>query len=418
MTRKVIGIFLLVGCCLLGCASKHPYIEDLPNEIPISDDGEDQGVTDQLRVKIVGDQLYISAKLDDDKDILYWFRKCMFNEIFTFYRVGVIDNNMKLPTNLPDATPSLTLNLAYSDNIGPFNISGFGWAGGNHAYIDNVTKTASTENVAIYLDNKIATKDTLALVDYVHVKVVNHIMNPAKPQIVEGKTKLNELLCTESVDYYIRKNNIQVSVTHSFDNENPVEVQMYYGMQSMFEKETYTMTLNGKYSDWTLQSEVDTFLKKDYPFFRKYVEKNSQAYQSSFLIDTGLGSHDAIADDDIIFIGNSNGKSYHKIISHKQYKRGDVTAWQGVYTWFIKPIADDADILCYEGVINGKNTIFIDCKKAVDKEITLPDKCVGKLFSFYEKTPNSDITVTEGKELNKTMKISSSGASGCILIFN
>ena len=72
-----------------------------------------------MRVKITGEDLYISAKLDAKTDILYWFKKCMFNELFTFYRVGTIDNNMPAPVTLPDASPTSLLNLAYSDNIGP-----------------------------------------------------------------------------------------------------------------------------------------------------------------------------------------------------------------------------------------------------------------------------------------------------------
>ena len=55
----------------------------------------------KMRVKITGEDLYISAKLDAETDILYWFKKCMFNELFTFYRVGTIANSMPAPTTLP-----------------------------------------------------------------------------------------------------------------------------------------------------------------------------------------------------------------------------------------------------------------------------------------------------------------------------
>ncbi|MCS2517724.1 hypothetical protein NXW37_29520 [Bacteroides thetaiotaomicron] len=48
----------------------------------------------------------------------------------------------------------------------------------------------------------------------------------------------------------------QVLVTHEFQNESPVTVQMFYGMQSMFDKETHTLTANGKYVDWTVQKDV------------------------------------------------------------------------------------------------------------------------------------------------------------------
>lgn len=62
-------------------------------------------------------------------------------------------------------------------------------------------------------------------------------------------------------------------VTHEFQNESPVTVQMYYGMQSMFDKETHTLTANGKYVDWTVQKDVSTFTKKEYPSFRRSLRK-------------------------------------------------------------------------------------------------------------------------------------------------
>lgn len=36
---------------------------------------------------------------------------------------------MPAPATLPDVSPTSLLNLAYSDNIGPFNITGYGWCG-------------------------------------------------------------------------------------------------------------------------------------------------------------------------------------------------------------------------------------------------------------------------------------------------
>jgi len=33
------------------------------------------------------------------------------------------------------------------------------------------------------------------------------------------------------------------------------------------------------------------------------------------------------------------------------------------------PVSDDDDLLCYEGVIDNKKVLFIDCKKSVDRTI-------------------------------------------------
>ena len=370
----------------------------------------------KMRVKITGEDLYISAKLDAETDILYWFKKCMFNELFTFYRVGTIANSMPAPTTLPDTSPASVLNLAYSDNIGPFNITGYGWCGGNHPYLDEVTRTARNVGYHIYVDGKEIKEDMSALTKEIKITVTNEIMNPSKADTSSGKTLLNDVLCIETVSYSVYRNNIQVSVSHEFQNESPVTVQMYYGMQSMFEKETHTLTAGGKYTDWTVQKEVSTFTKKEYPSFRRFIEKSVHAYQSSYLFADGLGNHEEIADDDIIFIGNSSNKTYHKIIANKEHKKGDVIHWSGVYTWFKSPVSDDDGLLCYEGIIDTQKVLFIDCKKSVNKMIQLPDGYIKKTFTIREKSES--ITIAGNKVTTQGLKIVSDGPGSCVITFN
>ena len=370
----------------------------------------------KMRVKITGEDLYISAKLDAETDILYWFKKCMFNELFTFYRVGTIANSMPAPTTLPDTSPASVLNLAYSDNIGPFNITGYGWCGGNHPYLDEVTRTARNVGYHIYVDGKEIKEDMSALTKEIKITVTNEIMNPSKADTSSGKTLLNDVLCIETVSYSVYRNNIQVSVSHEFQNESPVTVQMYYGMQSMFEKETHTLTAGGKYTDWTVQKEVSTFTKKEYPSFRRFIEKSVHAYQSSYLFADGLGNHEEIADDDIIFIGNSSNKPYHKIIANKEHKKGDVIHWSGVYTWFKSPVSDDDGLLCYEGIIDNQKVLFIDCKKSVNKMIQLPDGYIKKTFTIREKSES--ITIAGNKVTTQGLKIVSDGPGSCVITFN
>ena len=370
----------------------------------------------KMRVKITGEDLYISAKLDAETDILYWFKKCMFNELFTFYRVGTIANSMPAPTTLPDTSPASVLNLAYSDNIGPFNITGYGWCGGNHPYLDEVTRTARNVGYHIYVDGKEIKEDMSALTKEIKITVTNEIMNPSKADTSSGKTLLNDVLCIETVSYSVYRNNILVSVSHEFQNESPVTVQMYYGMQSMFEKETHTLTAGGKYTDWTVQKEVSTFTKKEYPSFRRFIEKSVHAYQSSYLFADGLGNHEEIADDDIIFIGNSSNKTYHKIIANKEHKKGDVIHWSGVYTWFKSPVSDDDGLLCYEGIIDNQKVLFIDCKKSVNKMIQLPDGYIKKTFTIREKSES--ITIAGNKVTTQGLKIVSDGPGSCVITFN
>ena len=394
MTKRLILAFVFLSWHLVACSNGDSGISSgLPDKPSAEEDSPGtETISEEMRVKITGEDLYISAKLDAKTDILYWFKKCMFNELFTFYRVGTIDNNMPTPATLPDASPTSLLNLAYSDNIGPFNITGYGWCGGNHPYLDEVTQTARNIGYRIYIDGKEIKTDLSTLTKEIKIEVINEIMNPSKADTSSGKTLLNEILCIETVNYSIYRNNIQVLVTHEFQNESPVTVQMYYGMQSMFDKETHTLTANGKYVDWTVQKDVSTFTKKEYPSFRRFIEKSANAYQSSYLFADGLGNHEEISDDDIIFIGNSSNKTYHKIIADREHKKGDIIHWSGVYTWFKSPVSDDDDLLCYEGVIDNKKVLFIDCKKSVDRTIQLPVDYTKKSFTIIEKSKSITIT--------------------------
>lgn len=418
MMKRIVFAFVFLSWHLMACSKGDSGISSGLPDRPSSEEVSPavETVSEEMRVKITGEDLYISAKLDAGTDILYWFKKCMFNKLFTFYRVGTIANSLPAPVTLPDSSPTSVLNLAYSDNIGPFNITGYGWCGGNHPYLDEVTPTARNIGYHIYVDGKEITTDLSTLTKEIKIEVTNEIMNPSKADASSGKTILNEVLCTETVNYFVYRNNIQVSATHEFQNESPVTVQMYYGMQSMFEKETHTLTANGKYVDWTEQNNVSTFTKKEYPSFRRFIEKSASAYQSSYLLADGLGNHEEISDDDIIFIGNSSNKTYHKIIADRKHKKGDVIHWSGVYTWFKSPIFDNEDLLCYEGVIDHKKVLFIDCKKSVDKTIQLPANYVKKSFTVVEKSKS--MTITGNKVATKGLKIVSDGSGSCVLKFD
>lgn len=419
MTKRLFFAFVFLSWHLVACSNGDSEISStLPDKPTSSEEGSPgtETISEEMRVKKTGENLYISAKLDSKNDILYWFKKCMFNELFTFYRVGTIANNMPVPTTLPDTSPASILNLAYSDNIGPFSITGFGWCGGNHPYLDEVTRTARNVSYHIYVGGKEIKEDMSTLTKEIKIEVINEIMNPSKADASSGKIRLNDVLCMETVSYSIYRNNIQVSVTHEFQNESPVTVQMYYGMQSMFEKETHTLTANGKYADWTVQTDVSTFTKKEYPSFRRFIEKSANAYQSSYLFADGLGTHEEISDDDIIFIGNSSNKTYHKMIANREHTKGDVIHWNGVYTWFKSPIVDDDDLLCYEGIIKNKKVLFIDCKKSVDKTIQLSANYTKKTFTIIEKSKS--ITMIGNKVATKGLGITSNGSGSCVITFD
>ena len=126
--------------------------------------------------------------------------------------------------------------------------------------------------------------------------------------------------------------------------------------------------------------------------------------------------NEEIADDDIIFIGNSSNKTYHKIIANKEHKKGDVIHWSGVYTWFKSPVSDDDGLLCYEGIIDNQKVLFIDCKKSVNKMIQLPDGYIKKTFTIREKSES--ITIAGNKVTTQGLKIVSDGPGSCVITFN
>ena len=92
MTKRLILAFVFLSWHLVACSNGDSGISSgLPDKPSAEEDSPGtETISEEMRVKITGEDLYISAKLDAKTDILYWFKKCMFNELFTFYRVGTI----------------------------------------------------------------------------------------------------------------------------------------------------------------------------------------------------------------------------------------------------------------------------------------------------------------------------------------
>ncbi|MDD2960710.1 MAG: hypothetical protein PHR45_01350 [Muribaculaceae bacterium] len=328
-------------------------------------------------VKVEGDNVYISAKIDSVSDIVYNFRRCMFNNIFTFYSVGLVENSEVIPISNFEKREIKILNCAISDNIGPFCVENGGWAGANHSYKDeNLIPTASCRDYNVIIDGKSICCDTLAYTDNISFKVENIIFNPlvAPKECVFGDT-----LCIEQVGYKVNKGSIEVSVNHKYCNKYPVTISKYYGMQSMFNGESEILTPFGKYSNWTPIKDVDQFKKKDYPEFSHFIEKSDIAFQSSYLLSNALGRHNEVNDEDLIFIGNSYSKSYHRLLGNSVRKSGDEDSWTGIYTWFTAPLFSETGALAFMGVVDGKEAIFFSCQGAGDYRIALSNKLIDRI---------------------------------------
>lgn len=301
-----------------------------------------------MKVALDGDFLSIESTIDDDHHIKYEFCYCMANDLYTFSRV-LID--------------STVVNEATSDNIGPFLIEGHGWTGGNHLLPDGETRSAHTDKVRIVANGRNHLKGnfhgTAARID---IFVTNTLLDPSNPR---------KRFCTENVHYLICGNSIQVAVCHKYHNLQPLTIARYYGMQSMMIGETSVLTPHGAYSSWTPIEKVGRFTRQSAPDFHQFIEHSPVCYAAAYMTDKGIGDRHLVMPDDVVFIGNSWSKSYHKLIGNASVKSGDKTCWEGIYTWFLHPEQDCDSTFSYRGYYNGKRAVFSSSPISKDKILTL-----------------------------------------------
>lgn len=269
------------------------------------------------------------------------FAHCMANHLFTFSSVSIDGKEV---------------NHTESDNIGPFLIDQKGWSGGNHVNDDRLS--AHTTDVKVFVDGRQITGDCTLNGRVLTVEVTNQLLHP----------KDDSDLATEKAVYNVSGNTIDVCVSHEF-HCSPETIERYYGMQSMFVNEFETLTPGGAFSTWTTYPVTSTgneiqFTKASAPGFSTFVEHSSNGYQASHMTSDGLGDRHMVRPDDIIFIGNSWSKTYHKIIGMQPVKAGDRFNWHGIYSWFDKPItdhcrtADEDGIFEYGAYVDGSPKIF------------------------------------------------------------
>lgn len=278
--------------------------------------------------------LSIVSEMSDGYTVRYQFSKCMANNLFTFSKVMI---------------GGTVVNSATSDNIGPFLLSS-GWTGGNHLMPDNATRSAETTSIEVVVDGDTLIDNITLTATKVVINVSNNIYNP---------TNVTQLFCVEKIKYIVAGNSIQVEAQHEFCNQAPILVSRYYGMQSMAIGETAILTPASVYTSWTPIENVDRFTKSSAPKFHQFIEKLPTCYQASYMLSEGLGSRNLIKDNDVVFIGNSYGKSYHKLMGDVFVTNGQITIWKGIYTWFKTPITNEADgTFSYKGYKDGEEVIF------------------------------------------------------------
>ena len=344
--------------------------------------------SNKIAYKIDGENLY-AAYNNNGEEITYWFKKCMANNLYTFYKIGyrIVDRVYPSTDGIDMQTDIIPINSTASDNIGPLKMSNGGWVGGNYKLaIDDksyFTAVCNRFNISANGNNGLA--------DSITIEVENTIFDPSIVPSDPQATILSTPLCTEYVTYKIVKNTIEVSVSHKFVGSTTNVVQVYHGMQSNFVDEDYIITPNGEFTDWIGTNGDLSFNKEDYPLFNRYIEKNTvnQTYQSAYLINSfGLGNHEGIEDTDDIFLRSGN-KDHHKLIYHSSVYTSfanKLMQWAGSYTFFHTPIVDNEKLLVYRGVIRGVDTLFVNTKESYNGSIPVPKDLA--LSNIYVKECN------------------------------
>lgn len=328
-------------------------------------------------------------------EMYYYFRKCMANNLYTFYRVGYQTTDRNYPV-IPSNTSVFTMiNSTASDNIGPLNMrygyeGNSGWVGGNHHYPNETAttlyNTAVNVSFQIFADNKeITTEGEIGFANSIVILVNNTIFDPSFPP-EEGATSLSTKLCDELVRYTICRNTIEVALTHKYVETTTNRINTYYGMQSMFNNESKLITPNGYYTNWTNTStSMSSFTKGDYPNFNRFIEysASNNDFQSTYLYPIGIGNHRYIDNSDIIFKHTSD-KSYHSLIDALSNIGGICNSWSGSYTFFHTPIVNDENVFAYWGTVNGKLTMFINTMGAYEGFVPVPSQFAIKSLNTIE----------------------------------
>lgn len=305
-------------------------------------------------------------------EVVINFRKCMANSLYTFYSVKL--NGKELNSS------------QYSDNIGPFLVNGY-WSGGNHT--NGSAKSANTLFFSIKVDEELQSKAFNVTGSVLTIDVENELLYG------DG-----EKFATEYMTYVVSGNSIEVYAEHVYEHTGSLNVQRYYGMQSMFIGETELLLPGTDIPTWrpitnTAAGNEINITKSSAPDFCTYVEHNANGYQAAYMMREGLGNRDWITDNDVVFIGNSSAKSYHKLIGDHPVTKGDRSTWHGVYTWFSQPLTDNcrnaADDHCFEygAYIEGSPVIMtLDADGRMNQTAGIEDVTVDSAHRFAHVSGN------------------------------
>lgn len=346
-----------------------------------------------------GNNLLIAVLNKDGTENTYWFKKCMANNLFTFYRVGyrTTDRLVASANDIMTDDKIVLYNETISDNVGPLSMTNGRWTGGNH--LKDKQKTAITDYYEIYADGKKLSDGNSGYASSIIVLVTNILYNPA--QQIEGDI-LTEKLSTEFVAYNIKNNTIEVCVTNKFEKTDNT-LSYYYGMQSMFINEDAILFPNSEKIGWQIVNNqtIMSLKKQNNQKFNRFIEKSqtNKTYQSTYLLSNyGLGQHEFLLDTNQIF-SRSYSKDYHTVVGAPIEISEKIISWRGCYTFFHTPICEDDKLFIYNGIINGKKAVYINSVGPYSGYIDLKEIygiipiCILENNGFIGLDENSEITI-------------------------
>ncbi|MBO7609351.1 MAG: hypothetical protein J6S96_04025 [Muribaculaceae bacterium] len=327
--------------------------------------------------KFDGTNLFIAANDGMGTEMCYWFKECMNNQLFTFFRVGErqVERNYSDINGIPNSSEITWLNSTGSDNIGPVAIQGYNdFVGGNHRWRKpnangslgpyTTIRTANCNSYSVDIDGQPLSLGVITYGEQICASVNNTLFDPLVEPQDSTATVLDSPLINEDIIYTIIGNSIAVDAKHTYLKD--FTVRRYYGMQSMYNREDSVMTPGGAYPTFVEQANAKTFHKNNYPNFGCYIEHNANGWcQSSWLRPIDLGTHYAIDSISPIFTRSSD-KCYHVIMDSFPVNCNDSVSWHGIYTWAL-PLINDDDLLVYSGIIDGKESLYIDTKRACNR---------------------------------------------------
>ena len=314
----------------------------------------------------------------------------MFNELMTFYEVGLAANTNSVPSDNITRALDVSINKATSDNIGPVSITGYGFVGANHSFNnDGVTKTAMCIDYSFKCDGIDINIGQKIRCNNVSINVINTLVDPSSASGVAPNIVFAKNYIEEHVNYSVTAGNIEVMLSHKYLNDVARSIA-YYGMQSMA-RGNGILYINAGVSDFVAKTNGIVATKTNYPNFNTFVQTNTSKtwYEACFLNPVKFdGDHKYVISAGNVFNVSSN-KAYHQIAESGVHPtNGKIISWHGVYTWFT-PLVDNSDLLAYYATVDSKKTLVAHFKTANSSTILNDDGVVNKTLSVSFETSKS-----------------------------